>query len=98
MSWTSLQGYIEATYDELLEAFGEPAHYDDDRHNKVTTEFTVFTEDGPIFLYDWKEYDSGERCRSGLPYQWHVGGRNRIDALTVVRMLTDRVQNQMEEV
>lgn len=93
---TSLQGYVEATYDELLEAFGEPAHYDDS-DNKVTTEFTIFTEDGPIFLYDWKEYDRGEKCRSGLPYDWHVGGRNRLDTLTVERMLEDQGRNQAEE-
>ena len=64
-----LQGYITASYDTLVEVFGEPTYGPEDSGDgKVSTEWEI----GNVRLYDWKE-ESAEVCRSG-EYKWHVGG------------------------
>lgn len=79
---TCLQGHISATYQELIDIFGEPTYLDSSADGKVTTEWelsgeNLFGDSMPITIYDWKEYDGGERSRSGLKYEWHVGGTER---------------------
>lgn len=78
---TSLKGYVETTYDELVEKFGEPTITDGD---KTTVEWNLvfecdadngsLGEDGnteyvTATIYDWKT--------SNTPmseYDWHIGG------------------------
>ena len=81
-----LQGYITASYETLVEAFGPPTfgpeHSGD---GKVSTEWDI---DG-IRIYDWKE-ESPDVCRSAPNYQWHIGGRSPQDVdLLVERMYLD---------
>ena len=65
---TSLQGYVEAYYHQLVEVFGEPEGGGD----KTTVEWCLTFEDGTVAtIYDWKEYETP----MGL-YRWHIGGRN----------------------
>lgn len=65
---TSLQGYIQAYYHQLVEVFGEPEGGGD----KTTCEWCLEFEDGTVAtIYDWKEYDTP----TGL-YHWHIGGRS----------------------
>ena len=79
---THLQGHISATYDALVERFGEPA-YDsvkDGLSDKIYTEWTLEfeNEEGDWIvatIYDWKE-DSPYTSRSGAPYNWHIGGKS----------------------
>lgn len=84
VSGTSLQGHFTASYDELVQVFGEPKKYEETGgYDKVWTEWVVEfeteDEDGDTeyvtaTIYDWKEngpYDS----RSGQ-YRWHIGGRD----------------------
>lgn len=83
---TSLQGYIKASYDELVEEFGSPDYFvsrglscdtslSDD---KVETEWELYDDEhGMVTIYDWKEYDGGATSRSGQLYRWHIGGANR---------------------
>lgn len=80
---TSLQGYVEASFDELVEAFGEPTYTEPSGDGKVETEWEIMDDDTVCTIYDWKEYDNGARSRSGLAYRWHIGGRNR-EAVDVV--------------
>jgi len=85
---TSLQGYIEATYDDLVKAFGEPT-FDStkgDEGDKVHTQWALEFEDEEdnlvvATIYDWKE-DSAYNSRGGK-YKWHIGG-NSYDAVEAV--------------
>ncbi len=78
-SGSSLIGYVEATYEELIEAFGEPTYKEPFDGSKVSTEWNLEFEhqDGKYVvatIYDWKMYDGGTACRSGEKFEWHVGG------------------------
>ena len=85
---TSLQGYIEATYEDLVKAFGEPT-FDStkgDEGDKVHTQWALEFEDEEdnlvvATIYDWKE-DSAYNSRVGK-YRWHIGG-NSYDAVQAV--------------
>ena len=74
-----LLGYIRASYDDLVELFGEPNGGDDDKvHNSWDTEFQIYTKTGEVEdtvyanLYDWKEVNA-EFAKRG-EYDWHIGG------------------------
>ena len=82
---TSLQGYIHATFDQLNALFECDTRGSGD--DKVSTEFIVQGPNGPIYLYDWKEYDHGYACRSPVGYNWHVGGRSSSDVEFVRSLL-----------
>jgi len=65
---TCLQGYITATYAELVERFGEPESGGD----KTTAEWALDFEDGTVAtIYDWKEYETPLGT-----YRWHIGGHS----------------------
>lgn len=66
---TSLQGYIRATYAELVERFGQPEGGGD----KTTVEWMLKFEDGTVAtIYDWKEYETPT-----YEYDWHIGGKSK---------------------
>lgn len=71
---TSLRGYIDATYAQLTEAFGEPSRTFAD--GKVTCEWILDLDGTIATIYDWK---------SDTPYaeqtSWHVGGFRGEDAV-----------------
>ena len=73
---TSLQGYIYATYADLVAAFGEP-HTNGDGY-KVDAEWILQFADGTIAtIYNYKDGknymgDDGEAVESIT--DWHVGG------------------------
>jgi hypothetical protein len=85
---TSLQGYIEADYEDLVKAFGEPT-FDStkgDEGDKVHTQWALEFEDEEdnlvvATIYDWKE-ENPYTSRSGK-YRWHIGG-NSYDAVEAV--------------
>lgn len=80
---TSLQGYVSATRAQLEELFGVPTNGDG---YKVTTEWEVQIENGPVFtLYDWKRYEAGPPASDEV-YQWHIGAHDR-SAVAVVHDL-----------
>ncbi len=65
---TSLQGYINATYDQLVERFGQPEGGGD----KTTVEWMLQFEDGTVAtIYDWKVDETPTYM-----YNWHIGGKN----------------------
>ena len=69
-SGSCLQGYIETTYDELVNVFGKPTILKGD---KVTAEWTIKFSDGTIAtIYDWKQPETPMEY-----YPWHIGGFNR---------------------
>jgi hypothetical protein len=72
---TSLQGYVQAYYHQLVEVFGEPEAGGD----KTTVEWCLDFADGTVAtIYDWKEYETP----MGL-HRWHIGGYNS-DAVNAV--------------
>ena len=80
---TSLMGYVKATYEELVEAFGEADHYMD----KSTAHWSIQAPDGTVAtVYDYKNYSipTGD-------YAWHVGGHNDRALLLVEFMLSKPV-------
>jgi hypothetical protein len=66
---TSLQGYINATYDQLVARFGQP----DEGGDKTTVEWVLAFADGTIAtIYDWKVDETPTDM-----YNWHIGGKNK---------------------
>lgn len=66
---THLQGYVVATYADLVKVFGEPEGGGD----KTTVEWALQFEDGTVAtIYDWKEYSTPTYA-----YDWHVGGMSK---------------------
>ncbi len=73
---TSLQGYVVATYNELVAVLGQPTDEYPSADGKVDTEWELTDNEGcPVTLYDWKCY--GQVARGDDMYRWHVGGTNR---------------------
>jgi hypothetical protein len=72
---TSLKGYIHnATYNELVELFGEPTYDWGSDGDKVQVEWVIRFKDGTIAtIYDWKQY--------GTPVEniteWNIGGHKQ---------------------
>lgn len=74
---TSLQGYVDTSYRDLVAAFGEPACY---VNEKVQAEWVLRTADGhAVTIYDWKTGAPVETIR-----EWNVGGHDVI-AVDVLR-------------
>jgi hypothetical protein len=74
-----LLGKVRASYDQLVELFGEPNGCGDDKvHNSWDTEFQIYTKTGEVEdtvyanLYDWKEVNA--EFAKGGEYYWHIGG------------------------
>ena len=75
---TSLQGYIKASYEQLLAAFGPPNPRLTDNY-KTDVEWAFEFADGTIAtLYNWKNgknYLRGEGLELNDIYEWNVGGK-----------------------
>lgn len=86
-SGTSLQGYIQTTYYELLALFGEPMGGDG---YKVDAEWNVLFDDGAIAtIYNWKNgpnYLGTDGLDVTDIMEWHVGGHSKdvVDRVTQV--------------
>lgn len=87
-SGTSLQGYISTSYDKLVHVFGPPTMDETSADNKVDIEWVLQIQednDEPITatIYNWKDYDGGKIASESDVYNWHIGGNNPIDAITL---------------
>ena len=71
-SGTSLQGYINATYSQLLETLGKPTYDEPSGDDKVQVEWVVEFKGNIFTIYDWKtgsrEYTENELMK------FNVGG------------------------
>ena len=75
---TFLQGYIKASYEQLVKTFGEPHDPNGDNY-KTDVEWAFEFADGTIAtLYNWKNGKNYLGEAEGLElndiYEWHVGG------------------------
>lgn len=84
---TSLQGYIDASYEELVAVFGEPDRVCDEY--KVDAEWTIRFENGVVAtIYNYK--DGKHYCgEEGLDVEdirdWHIGGGYGQEAAILVQ-------------
>jgi len=83
-------GVIEASYNMIKTAFGDPCGSDD---YKVQVEWAIQFEDGTIAtIYDWKQGDlyngEGNGTHFSKVEEWHVGGFNDNAELRVLEVLT----------
>ena len=66
---TTLQGYLQATYDTIVKILGTPT-CGASGDNKTTCGWVLKDEDGKVAtLYDWKT-----NTTPLSPYNWHIGG------------------------
>ena len=77
---TFLQGYIKASYEQLLKSFGEPHDPNGDNY-KTDVEWAFEFADGTIAtLYNWKNgknyLGEAERLELNDIYEWQVGGNS----------------------
>ena len=76
---TSLQGYIKASYEQLLQTFGAPNSTLCDNY-KTDVEWAFKFADGTVAtLYNWKNgknYLGDEGLELNDIYEWNVGGFN----------------------
>lgn len=95
---TCLQGYVTASYADLLAVLGEPAAESDGY--KVSTEWTVthIATNSCVTLYDYKEtslYDedlpSVELFRASPSHDWHIGATSKLAAAAFRRELLDAI-------
>ena len=85
---THLQGNVGATYQELVEIFGEPTRYEPDEYdNKIDAQWSIKFEDGTVAtIYNYKNglnYLGAEGKRVSEISMWNVGGHNE-RAVTLV--------------
>ena len=79
---TCLRGYLKATYQELITAFGEPDRICDEY--KVDVMWHIIVNGHPITIYNWKNGkhylgDDGEDVENMT--EWHIGGRKDGDGM-----------------
>ena len=77
---TFLQGYIKASYEQLVKTFGEPHDPNGDNY-KTDVEWAFEFADGTIAtLYNWKNGKNYLGEAEGLElndiYEWNVGGNS----------------------
>jgi hypothetical protein len=77
-----LIGVVEASYNMIKTAFGEPFEGDGE---KTQAEWAIEFEDGTIAtIYDWKEYTTPPK----MVTEWHIGGFNDNAELRVLEVIT----------
>ena len=54
---TSLSGYIQANYKQLVEVLGEPTWDEASGDDKVQVEWVCEFDEDIFTIYDWKTYD-----------------------------------------
>jgi len=77
MNVSCFQGYLYASYDELVAAFGDP-DIGPNEDDKVTCEWTLMLDGQECRIYDYKTGRTPMRR-----YEWHIGGYNK-RAVTLV--------------
>lgn len=72
---TCLQGNIDASYEDLVDLFGQPTNGD---NYKVDAEWYIKFSDGTIAsIYNWKDgknYNGDEGMETEQIRDWHIGG------------------------
>ena len=97
---TCLQGYMNASYEELVQVFGEPTFDTPSGDGKTDIEWLLkihdneFDEDHVVTIYNWKDYDGGLAARSNPNYEWHIGGCKKIVVGMLIEYFRDALANE----
>jgi hypothetical protein len=98
-SGTSLQGYLVASYDDLVHAFGPPTYDDTSGDNKVDIEWVLTVQDATyedetfiVTIYNWKDYDGGIEATSNPQYEWHIGAKSKLQAMTLKEIFEEKMK------
>jgi hypothetical protein len=76
---TGLVGYVNTTYADLVEAFGQPQQGGD----KTNSEWIIKFSDGQVAtIYDWKE-----PMTPTDDYDWHIGGKRSVVVERIANIL-----------
>ena len=96
---SSLKGHVVASYNTMVEVFGEPnMPFSDKVWNEWSIRFTVPDEDDLdseevyVTIYDWKETHPNQ-SKSG-DYRWHIGSKST-EAAWLVQDLLDSPETMM---
>jgi len=90
VSGSSLKGYINCVYQDLIRVLGEPTYPEASGDNKVQKEWVV-KYNGEVFtIYDWKTYDE-EYTMNELD-EFHVGGKT--DASDFILELEEMIDSE----
>lgn len=81
---TGLQGYVEATFAELVEAFGKP-NGEASIDGKVFNSWVIMVDGLLCTIYDYKE-----NLATGKTEEWHIGGKAKACAQLVTEALAER--------
>lgn len=89
---TCLQGYIDTSFDVLVQRFGRPLPGDG---HKTDAEWLIKTDEGTtITIYNWKN-GKAYNGRSGSDIRfitrWHVGGHAKHALLVLRELLTSPI-------
>lgn len=95
---TSLQGYIKASYEQLLQTFGAPNPKLCDNY-KTDVEWAFKFADGTVAtLYNWKNgknYNGDDGLELNHIYEWNVGGFNEKAVSKLLEKLRSTVANNI---
>lgn len=83
---SSLAGYIQITYPQLISILGEPTYSEESGDNKVQKEWVVEYKGNVFTIYDWKTFDV-EYTMNELD-QFNVGGKT--NANDFIEALSDK--------
>ena len=91
---THLQGYVDASFDTLVNVFGKPTVGDE---YKTDWEWAVEFDDGTVAtVYNWKNgpnYCGSTGLNKHQVNDWHVGGFSRDAVDNVLEALFDTTPN-----
>ena len=94
---TCLQGYIKASYEQLLKTFGKPHFNGDDL--KTDVEWAFEFADGTIAtLYNWKNgknYCGDKGLALNDIYEWNVGGKSEKAVSKLLEKLRLKIANDI---
>jgi hypothetical protein len=87
--FTSIKGYITATYNQLVEVLGEPTFNTPSGDGKTQVEWVVEFENNYYTIYNWKVYDR-EYTLNELD-TFNVG--SRVNALEFILELNEKIEH-----
>ncbi len=88
---TSLSGYIQANYKQLVKALGEPTWDEASADDKVQVEWVCDFEGNLFTIYDWKTYDR-EYTINELD-EFHIG--SKVIADDFIEMLEAKIKETL---
>jgi hypothetical protein len=99
---TSLQGVIQADYEELVQVFGKPdPNLTDGYKTDVEWCVEVQEEDGHthvVFIYNWKDgenYLGANGLRVWDMKEWHIGGKSP-ENVTQIREILESADKELQ--